>query len=282
MMLGALSRNTYSKSDLLSRLFWVVRVSISHSGGLGSHDESSRSSRNKIRDDMCNQDGHMPYILLLAWKSYAPFNSPPPSHQVSGGVNPNHDQSPQAVSGFYDDTVNPDNNLLHIFCVFFSLVWVLKCLQVESEAGPSDSVLEPNIPMSPSQTPTPPPTVSTRCSGHSICLLARYTDYLLTRDSLQYVPSPPPSTHSSYQALPLSADLSVHDQDPQWLIECRTLPNEMGLFQLYPTQPFFILRGNANILSVICTYSHLFHTYCTILSKQCISNPSRSHCLWCT
>lgn len=98
---------------------------------------------------------------------------------------------------------------------------------------------------SPSPSPKPCAIVSAH-SARSICLPARYTDYLPTGDGLQYIPSPSPlSPHQ-------------HSPDPEPIIDhlpplvtYQTPPNDMGLFQVYPMQPSFIPKGDGNIHAVI-------------------------------
>ncbi|KAF8436569.1 hypothetical protein L210DRAFT_2459165 [Boletus edulis BED1] len=128
----------------------------------------------------------------------------------------------QAVLG---DTVDPKDDL------------------VENEAGPSNYALEQDVPMA--YSPEPPPAVSAR-SGRSIRLPARYRDYLPIGSGLRHVPSPPPLSQSSHRSSP-----EPHIGAPPPLVEYRTLPNDMGLFRVYPTQPSFIPKGDGDLRSVV-------------------------------
>ena len=148
-------------------------------------------------------------------------------------ISPNHDQSPQAMSGFYDDTVDPDNNLVHIFCISSPSYKYSNVYRLKAKQGHLALLLNPLFPCL--QVEHQHHLLQCPLSALDVLSTYQQEDYLPTGGGLQHILSPPSSTHSSCQALPASADLSVGDQDPRWLIKCRTLPNEMGLFQLYPT-----------------------------------------------
>ncbi len=67
-------------------------------------------------------------------------------------------------------------------------------------------------------------------------------------DALRRVPSPPPL--SSHQPSPDPGLEPVIDHPPP-LAAYQTLPNDVGLFQVYPTRPSFIPKGGGDIHAVV-------------------------------